>query len=771
MTTELTIRDHAVRKHGTHSKGKGVEYATFVGIDGEGINVNLDTCWLCKQPKNAHTKLVEHPFVEEHRYILLAAAKETHETQGTLPEKGLSTENLSTRECLDFILDIALSHKIFAYAFGYDLTCMLRDIDDESLFKLFRPELRARKGPNAIMGPWPIRWESGQFLYFINLQGTKFSVTRFDRCPSCWEADRNWNARYGAQKKGRRAPRHVRCDACKDSRRRQVIWDIWKFYQCKFVGALKDWKVGLQDVERIEAMKDKRSVLYAQTPEAVRTYCLSECKHMGTLARALTNAHARAGLKLRSYYGAGSTGSAMLTVMATRERLPMPVPEEMRFAVASAFVGGRFEHSVAGIVRDEVFGHDISNAYPYAIAFLPCMGWQDPKTGRPTKVCGRWELTRNRADIFGAHAACVHYGMVPLDSDEPWAAFPFRERDGSISFPRSSEGGWLWKAEYLAGESVFPNHIFFREAWVWKSECTCKRPFEALPRYYKERIKIGKEGPGIVIKLGMNSCAGKLMQSVGSAMFNSWIWGGMVTSQTRSQILNIMGLHRDRSNMFAVATDGVYTREDITTPRPDDTDTWELPDDEGKIAKKPMGGWETKSQKKGMFFLRPGIYFPLNPVEEEIKEVRGRGVGKRMLLTHWEKIVSGWEDGSRVVSLPALRRFHGAKSSISYGEKSGYTRSPLYGQWTERPVELIFDAMPKRIDFDVVCGPIDRRPELIPLVLRETANLKPIKGGRSAPYNKSVKSQEAKALIAFKEMQEEQDDMDMSEMLDLMGEF
>jgi hypothetical protein len=751
MTTDLTIPS---KRSSIGKKPKNnIEYQTFVGIDGEGISVNTDVCYLCLLPRISHGDCL-HPFVEEHRYVLLAAAKETWDIQGAIPEQGLSAENLSTRECLDFILDIPLSHKIFAYAFGYDLTCMLRDVDDESLYKLVRPELRARKGPEAIKGPKPVRWVYRQFLYLLNLQGTKFSVTRFEQCPECVE---------------KRKSRKRMCFDCLATRRRQVIWDIWKFYQARFVNALRDWKVGLEDVERIENMKEKRSALQKQTPENVRSYCLSECRHMGTLARKLTHAHEAAGLKLTSYYGAGSTGSAMLTVMAIRERLPMPVPEEMRFAVASAFVGGRFEHSVAGIVRDEVFGHDISNAYPYAIAFLPCMGWQDPKTGRATKVCGRWELTRNRADIFGVRAACVHYGMVPLDSDEPWAAFPFRERDGSISFPRSSEGGWIWKAEYLAGESVFPNHIFFREAWIWKSECACKRPFEALPRYYKERIKIGKEGPGIVIKLGMNSCAGKLMQSVGSAMFNSWIWGGMVTSQTRSQILNIMGLHRDRSNMFAVATDGVYTREDITTPRPDDTDTWELPDDKGKTAKKPMGGWETKSQKKGMFFLRPGIYFPLNPVEEEIKEVRGRGVGKRMLLTHWEKIVSGWEDGSRIVSLPALRRFHGTKSSISYGEKSGYTRSPLYGQWTERPVELIFDAMPKRIDFDVECGPIDRRPELIPLVLRETANLKSIKGGRSAPYDKSVKSQEAKALIAFKEMQEEQDDMDMSEMLDVMG--
>lgn len=758
MTTRLTIPKHEHPKKKRNrgpKKPRNIEYQTFVGIDGEGINVNVDSCFLCGIPRISH-QYQEHPYVEEHRYTLLAAAKETYDIAGVLPDEGMSAENLSTQDCLEFILDISGSHKIFAYAFGYDLTNILRDVDNESLFLLFRPELRKREGILAVRGPKPVRWEKNQHLYYLNLQGTKFSVIRYELCQEC----------RGKNAKGRWKRM---CPTCKATKKRQVVWDIWKFYQSKFTSALKDWKVGLADVERIERMKEKRSELQNQTPTDVRNYCLSECRHMATLARSLTNAHAKAGLELRNYYGAGSTGAAMLTVMGIRERLPMPVPEAMRHAVACAFVGGRFEHSVAGIVRQKVYGHDISNAYPYAITFLPCMGWRDAKTGKQTKDCGHWELTKFRGDIENARAACVHYGMLALDRDEQWAPFPFRERDGSISFPRSSHGGWVWLSEYLAGESAFPKNVFFREAWVWKGNCNCRRPFEDLPRYYKERIKIGKEGPGIVIKLGMNSCAGKLMQSIGSAMFNSWIWGGMVTARTRSQILEVMALHMDRRNMLAVATDGVYTKEDIACPIPLNTGTWELENEKGKIAKKPMGGWETKTCEKGMFFLRPGIYFPLNPTEDEIKEVRGRGVGKRMLLQHWKLIVDGWIDGSRIVSLPALRRFHGAKSSISYGEKSGYTRSPLYGQWTERPVELLFDAMPKRIDFDVEIGPIDDRPELINLVLREHSNLHYHVSGFSAPYDKSVQSQEAQALIAFKDMIEEGDDLDMHEYLEIVG--
>ena len=46
---ELTVRDHPSKRY---LKKRGAEFHTFVGIDGEGINVNLGECWVCKRPKD-----------------------------------------------------------------------------------------------------------------------------------------------------------------------------------------------------------------------------------------------------------------------------------------------------------------------------------------------------------------------------------------------------------------------------------------------------------------------------------------------------------------------------------------------------------------------------------------------------------------------------------------------------------------------------------------------------------------------------------------------
>jgi hypothetical protein len=274
--------------------------------------------------------------------------------------------------------------------------------------------------------------------------------------------------------------------------------------------------------------------------------------------------------------------------------------------------------------------------------------------------------------------------------------------------------------EYLAGERIF-SHVQFQEAWVYGANCDCK-PFGQIPEYYNLRLKIGKEGAGLVIKLGMNSCYGKLAQSIGNAMFNSWIWAGMITSRCRAQILGMLGLHKDMSNMLMVATDGIVTREKLIPPVPLNTNTnYEVADEQKdgtiRMIRKPLGGWEPKNSDKGMFIARPGIYFPLDPTEEEIASIRARGVGRGVVLESWKTIVDAWgtKGVEGVARVANVSRFCGAKTSISYApsqwnvnpykranglpvrlNKDGHNVTPSYGQWVSREVALSFNPMPKR---------------------------------------------------------------------------
>ncbi len=750
------------------------------------------------------------------------------------------TRGLYTTECLDLILSLPTRRtKIFSFSFNYDMTMMLRDLPDKALYELFRPDILYRRPKKtdkgeSFKGADPIVWED----YELNLQGTKFTVMR------------------------------------RSDEKKVVIWDLFKFYQGKFVAAIDDWKVGDEDTRGfIRLMKDKREDFDKLPPAEVRRYCLQETRYIGDLAQKLVVAAKSADLKLKSFYGAGSLGAAMLDAMGIRDKLA-PSPKEMFEAIAAAFAGGRFENSGIGPFREALASWDISSAYVYQLAFLPCLKHAS------------WRHTTKREEIEGAtvsaNGALVHYTLgtptharnvhgedrVPLGA---WGPFPFRSKDGSIAFPIESGGGWVWLDEYLAGEKIFP-HVQFREAWVYERNCDC-RPFERIPEYYNLRLRIGKEGPGIVIKLGMNSCFvagtmvltekgarpietirdgdvvvtregmrrvtdsglqgeseatwevsftdgtrlegtpdhhvltahdqgawrplerlrpgdiilayegtrrvatvlpkgrkmpvygitvegdapeffangivahncyGKLAQTLGAALFNNWIWAGMITSGCRAQLLEMLWLHHDPQNLLMLATDGVLTREDpclpvkgnvivclrgtkgcpqghtFVPPLPLDTKT-------GSTGK-PLGGWEHKSVPKGVFMARPGIYFPLDMIDNEsdckgakcgeckvcfMAAVRARGVGRSVLLKHSRIIVDAWESGgvTAIAKMPDVTRFCGAKTSISIsgtpeqrrtGEGAVYTRAkgtghePAYGQWVSRPVEMSFNPLPKR---------------------------------------------------------------------------
>ena len=649
-----------------------------------------------------------------HRYIFLACVTEDGKRAWWIENQfGLRTE-----QCLDFLVNLPDHIDTFAYGFNYDLTKILQDCDDRTLYYLFRPELRLRGGAR-VRGPRPVYWKG----FYLNLQASKFSIRR--------------------------------------GKRTRIIWDVVKFFQSKFVNALEDWKVGNPELwERMQAMKDKRAIFDKVPFHKVKDYCREECMCMGQLARKLVNAHEAAGLHLKSFYGAGSSAAAMLTKMGVKDKI-VPPPKELERPIAQAFFGGRFENSIVGEVTGTVYNYDISSAYPYQLCFLPCL------------LHGKWYRTNRRKDLETARTALVHYRIST--SASRWAPFPFRSKDGSICYPAQSGGGWVWLDEYLAGERLYKATEFV-EAYCYETDCDCQ-PFADIPKYYLERLRIGKEGPGIVLKLGMNSCYGKLAQSIGRGQFNCWVWAGLITSGTRAQILDMLALHEYPANLLMVATDGIYTREKIVTPVPRDTgtDVAVVDQSSGKTVRKPLGGWEETIHDQGVFVARPGIYFPLNirswdeeKRKKELKKIRGRGIGKSVVLEQWETIIDCWRKhrDTQPVHLKKLSRFCGAKSSIGrrmvdgkevFRRADGQSQqllfneehqAPHYGEWIERPVDMTFNPMPKR----------ERINPDNTLSLRRLSYSK-----ESTPYKKSMLSEDTKLLRLLSQELIEQPDVDHTE--------
>lgn len=683
----------------------------LIGIDGEGVT----RCYGCKAAVDGPQCAACGSEEREHVYTLLAACDETG---ARVWHKANYETGLSIEDCFEFLLELPYTDtKCFAYSFNYDLTKWLERLPNKLLYDLCRPENR-RYMLDGRAQFRPVLWGPPEEpdRYSINMMQTSFTLRR--------------KRGVKLRRDGKEVPVYGEP---------RIIRDVWKFFQGKFVAALTDWKVGNEKLwERMTAMKDSRSDFASHTPESILAYCLEECLCMAQLVKKLIQAHLDVGLVLKRFDGAGSSAAAMMSQMGIKEHIKehralQNVPEAMEEPIACGFFGGRFENGWLGPIDGEVWSNDISSAYPYHLCFLPCL------------LHGSWIKTKSRAEAEHARAALVRYTLKK--SGGAWGPFPFRLATGSIVFPEVSGGGWIWQDEYFAGEKHFQD-VKFKEAWVYDCVCDCK-PFSRIPEFYRERLRIGKEGPGIVIKLGCNSCYGKLAQSLGGmGPFTSWIWAGLITSGCRAQVLDAMGLHRDRSNLLMVATDGIISRERLALATPRDTGTWDCVDDKGKLAGKPLGGWEEKLLPRGVFLARPGIYFPVNPTKEEIKQVRARGVGRAVVLEHHARIVATYHEALRTgtlstakVKVDNLSRFLGAKSSITKST-AAYNRSESYGKWLSRPVEMGFDPLPKREG-------VGKHGEL---------GLRSFPGMTSKPYKRGLFSEEARELKLLTEEANEQPD-------------
>lgn len=591
-----------------------------------------------------------------------------------------NSKGLTTEECFDFLLSLPPRSLCFGYAFVYDLTKICRDLPPKVLGRLFHESTRQKLvGERVIFKPE--RWHG----YTINYMNRRFTLARGSR--------------------------------------RMTLWDIFRFFATKFTGALKDWKVATPDkLERMERMKALRSTFDKLTDKEIHEYCKEECAYLAQLGKQLLSAHDKAGLPLRDYFGAGSTASSLLGKLSVRDQRG-EVPDDMREPIACAFFGGRFENSRVGPVSGPVYDYDIHSAYPYHATTLPCL------------LCGRWRY-RKCAPV--GTVALIHWTLPETKRRVGWGPFPVRDSKGAIRFPLSAREGWTWSTEYFAGERLNPAAEQLG-AWVYEHQCS-HQPFAALPGYYRERVRIGKDGPGLVIKLGLNSVYGKLAQSRGfNPKFQSWVWAGMITSGCRAQLLDAIAAAPDPDDVIMLATDGIWTTSKLKLPAPRDTGTSDL--------EKPLGGWGQETFEAGIFAVRPGIYFPLSPTDEQIEKVRARGLGRRVLYENWQKVVRAFSRGKPSVVITGVERFIGAKSGCT-NRKGKWEKSERLGEWVHHPITVTFNPEPKRRG-------VDRNHRLLPY----ERWLDP-----SVPYSRALISQEALMLKLAEQIAIEQPDTDFVEI-------
>lgn len=726
-------RDRKARGARRREERRQAELARpIVGIDGEGRDIACPRCGLddrdlpeCPKGENGA------PCARGHVYTYLAAVDEDGNKRGSISRP----DGLRTEEILAFLCDLGEA-RVFGYSLGYDVTMWVADLPEKLIYELMRPETRNRSLPGGKTYRRRVRWHGFEIDYVRR---------RIEVCRYAFDEETKKIRRWG----------------------KVVIWDVFGFYQSPFVKSLADWKVCRQEeIDAIEEMKAERSRFSRMSRREIESYCDDECAKLGRLVRRLVEAHETARLPLKSFYGAGSTASALLDRMGTKAYKGSELDPDLADAVQRAFFGGRFEASVIGPITNPCYNYDISSAYPYAATRMPCL------------ACGAWRrYTGKDCDrAIRAGRLAVVRCRVRKSGPSSWGPLPWRfpsvgtelrrlgMSGGAIVWPLSLDATWTWREEYLAARDTAWPGVEAEEAWVYDVSCA-HVPFAELPEVYRERCRIGKEGAGIVMKLGPNSVYGKCVQSIGKAPYRSMVWGGCITSSTRAQILRAIAAAGDPRSILMIATDGVLSEERLELPSPEDTGTWDCMSD--GVAK-PLGGWEEKVLEKGVFIAKSGIYWPLGGGSEKTSKARGisrtvlggytceehrhrvsrkegacpvEGCGRptrrqsSLVEAHFRE--KGWREP---YVIRGCVRFVGAKQG-TWRTAEEHRRSDEYGCWVPHPIEVSFNPKPKRAR-----------------VLADGQRLQPWArmAGPSAPYDREERGQEAEIMKEVEEILTEQ---------------
>lgn len=571
-----------------------------------------------------------------HEYLLLRAGEFVLDTG----------KPLGWEECFSFLADLPHNRVFVSYFFDYDVTMMIRSLTPERLRRLLRRSLRtvAENGKNAQTLPVDV----GDFQIDY-LPKKEFRVRR-----------------HGGQW--------------------TVVHDTGTFFQTAFVKVLNRWDIGTPEERESIARGKEQRANFGSLTEETRVYNALECRLLEELMGKFRDVCRQLGYLPTRWQGPGNLAVAMFRKHSVPPNRALgPVMENgalLNFA-RSAYYGGRFEIGAVGPIRSAVDQWDINSAYPDALVSLPCL------------VHGTWEYTEQPFGLRDHDWYCADIDFRAKMSAH-FYAFPWRSPKGSIAFPGSGRG-WYWSPEIREGSRL--HSIKVHGAWIYHRECECV-PFSWIPGVYNARQRLGKDGKGLVLKLGLNSLYGKIAQSVGKPAYANPIWSGMITSLTRAKLLQGMRVWGDGGRrVYMLATDGIFCEHgalDHLTPS------------------KELGGWDLTTHENGIFIIQPGLYFA------EEGSPKTRGVPQSAIKTRrdlfeaeFQKVREARDGRAGKVPIP-LTNFIGARYALHAD------RLAQAGQWVTEDHTVSFDWTTKRVAPESLSNPFLIDPYLKVLPKRTT---------------------------------------------------
>lgn len=511
---------------------------------------------------------------------------------------------LSTRQCFDFLLEVARDHPDaihVIYGMGYDANMMLGDLP-----------------PWAIAAVWNhgyARWLEWGVYYRPNRQLT---ITRFS-----------------SRKPG-----------VGDKLGSATLVDAIGFSQSSFVQAVASWLGDDPRVPLIVEGKGKRGEFDPTDPDGfVESYTAAELSALVDIERRMMMHLRRLDIPIERHDGAGSIAAALLKRRGVADRIPdAQLPSGLQRAAAYAYFGGRIEMPRFGRAAN-VHTYDVRSAYPAAMVELP------------DYTQGSWEYGSSGRRLLspeGVEPHALYRVRWSAPSDRlPLYPLAFREVTGAVKYPPDGEA-WAWGPEVaVAAERARFGELELEiiESWTFRPEVDAEpEPWGWVRELYAQRRELAAAGDHaqIVLKLGLNSLYGKLAQRLGyneetgrRPPYHSLLYAGWVTSRTRARLLELA--YQAPDEVIYLATDGIGLASPVAA-----------------VEGSRLGEWEYQPLDE-LLAVQSGVYFARKPGSGEWHH-RYRGWGAGVLSP--ELILSGWARGQESLPLK-VRRFIGMGKALA----------------------------------------------------------------------------------------------------------
>ena len=576
MTYADTKRAYRVRAREKFGKLKRYDKSLFdrgefVAVDGEGFSDG--------DPIEVAIGKTVYRSVD-HRYGLLM------DSDGHSIEPAEGEVRLSTKQCLDFLLDITQRNKnAIPVIFGgsYDACHMLA-------FGLDRDTVQTLLKSNISPGQRNI-------VDTTLRQGDEIHDYRLEYRPR--KSLTVWRFIHGAD----RYRRHDRKDGGTEwklnAEARVCLWDVWGFFQGSFLAAMKNWIPDDPDWHMIRDMKGARATFERSEMATIRTYTAAELRCLIVMMERVRASIRSLDLTVTRWDGAGAIAASFFKKNNVKDHMAEAPPEVFE-AARCAYSGGHIEAMFIGHHSGKVYHYDINSAYPHMFRRLPGL------------VGGSWTSGETDNPPHGFTLVRVEYHFRP---GRPF--YPLFHRSGNGSILYSERGsGWYWQEEYdVAREFAerFGAFTFRVVAWhhfqpAFNLKGGNDLPFRWIEEAYQVRRDVimraretgVRDDSHMMIRLGLNSCYGKTAQQVGARYEDGEIkapayfqieWAGFVTAGCRAQLMR--AAMQAPQHVVSFATDAIFATAPLDLPC---------------SPEKRLGEWEAHTHE-AMTIVMPGVYW------------------------------------------------------------------------------------------------------------------------------------------------------------------